>query len=920
MALSGSQIEELREALLSAFDEPSLTQMVRIGLEENLPVVAGGVTLREIVYHLITWSERTGHTEELVAAAVAANPGNPALKAFAAKYQGDGDEPPPPPPPDKPQPPSGPPGGASIGVYVAGNISTGGGDVVGGDKTVHGDEVRGDKVMGDQTKVGDISAHAAVAIGPGATIVQQVVSEADLRDRENLRVLRQMVTKYWIEGVLEKSLNHEAAIRLGLTDRSGMVENRPWRVIPQLGEDESRDLPPGTHIVDVFDQMNQRLLILGEPGSGKTTLLLELARELITRADRNPLLPSPVVFNLSSWSVRKPPLTEWLVAELRIRYNIPKKTAQVWIEQDRLLPLLDGLDEVASSCREDCAKSINQYRQDHLVPLVVCSRRAEYEQLDLKLMLGGAVLLQALTDIQAETFLEQAAPSLDALRLEMRKDGELRDLVKSPLILSMAALAYRDLTFRTIESVNGGQPWQQRLFDTFVSRMISLGKAESPYPPLQTLTWLRWLATRLQEHNQTWFFIEEMQPTWLGTRHRANNASYLMLLAGPIYVFLGGIILALVYGLIFSIAMVFANQIQSASTTTSVVGEMVTAPLVGILLGAIVSVPVSLILVGIIGLPYALVDAISGQYRTIAPNANEGMNRRRLRSIMYAGTFWAVLGLVIFGSAIGVTSGLMDGLLLGLLYGFLAGLAGTIVSSIKVIKLTNPFTGDSRISAGRIQFGLIQGFFVGLGYLLVSWVGGGQIGGAAGAVSGGILLWLVGGPIYGTLFEPNEQLEQEEIEHQEISVIPSQGIWKSARSSWKALLIVGFSCSVIFTLFFGLIFRLLFFDAVSMLAWPIYSGLLGTLFGLLFGLVSGLILGGGTVTKHCILRLGLRYRDYAPLNYSRFLDYAARLVFLRKIGGGYSFFHPLFGAHIADLTENDIERIAVLKVNDGGDT
>ena len=56
---------------------------------------------------------------------------------------------------------------------------------------------------------------------------------------------------------------------------------------PRVGETCPRCCRLAQHIIDVFDQMNQRMLILGEPGAGKTTLLLELARELIKRADEN---------------------------------------------------------------------------------------------------------------------------------------------------------------------------------------------------------------------------------------------------------------------------------------------------------------------------------------------------------------------------------------------------------------------------------------------------------------------------------------------------------------------------------------------------------------------------------------------------------------------------------------------------------
>src|SRR5205085_12420668 len=124
------------------------------------------------------------------------------------------------------------------------------------------------------------------------------------------------------------------------------------------------------------ERANGELLILGEPGAGKTTLLLELTRALLERARQDESQPIPVVFPLSSWTTRRQPLTEWLVAGLHSRYQVPFPLAISWIKTDQVLPLLDGLDEVAAPHRAECVEAINAYRQDHgLLPTVVCSRQ-----------------------------------------------------------------------------------------------------------------------------------------------------------------------------------------------------------------------------------------------------------------------------------------------------------------------------------------------------------------------------------------------------------------------------------------------------------------------------------------------------------------------------------------------------------------
>ena len=155
------------------------------------------------------------------------------------------------------------------------------------------------------------------------------------------------------------------------------------------------------------------LLILGEPGAGKTTLLLELARALLDRAARDEALPMPVVFPLSTWAARRPPLAEWLVGELVERYDVPRAVAQAWVAEEQILPLLDGLDEVPAEHRAACVGAINAFRAGRragLGSLAVCCRAAEYPALGTRLRLRGAVRLQPLTPGQVDAYLAAPAP------------------------------------------------------------------------------------------------------------------------------------------------------------------------------------------------------------------------------------------------------------------------------------------------------------------------------------------------------------------------------------------------------------------------------------------------------------------------------------------------------------------------------
>jgi hypothetical protein len=51
--------------------------------------------------------------------------------------------------------------------------------------------------------------------------------------------------------------------------------------------------------------------------------------------------------------------------------------------------------------------------------------------------------------------------------------------------------------------------------------------------------------------------------------------------------------------------------------------------------------------------------------------------------------------------------------------------------------------------------------------------------------------------------------------------------------------------------------------------------------------------GGLFALRRFILRLVIWIKQSGPLNYVRFLDYAAGRLFLRKVGGGYIFVHRM---------------------------
>ena len=307
-----------------------------------------------------------------------------------------------------------------------------------------------------------------------------------------------------------------ARIEFGLQVKSDAVE-QPLKTIVQTPDRPPETVPPGVSIGQVFDDHGGALLILGAPGTGKTTLLLELAQELLDRAERDENHPIPVVFNLSSWAVRRQPLDRWLVDELNERSDVPKRLARQWVETEQVLPLLDGLDEVAVDHRQACAEAINNFRRDHgLLQIAVCSRIADYESLGTKLRLRSAVVVQPLTRTEVQGYLERIGEPAHAVRAALKEDSFFSELLETPLMLWVAMLAYRDAPVElSIEDTI--EQRRRRLFANFIDAMFKRRSAETRYTQQQTLSWLSWLARTLTRNEQTVFYLENLREEWLPT-------------------------------------------------------------------------------------------------------------------------------------------------------------------------------------------------------------------------------------------------------------------------------------------------------------------------------------------------------------------------------------------------------------------
>jgi DNA polymerase III delta prime subunit len=676
---------------------------------------------------------------------------------------------------------------------------------------------------------------------------------------------QRMLTKVyacWVKGVLEKSVDDAALIALGLHEQRDAITN-PWRLVL-----EQQDLPSGTRITQVYDDGGGELLILGEPGSGKTTLLLELTRDLLERAKNDDTHPIPVVFNLSSWALKRQALTKWLVEELHAKYQVPRKLGQSWVDGDHIQPLLDGLDEVPVNYREACVDAINDFRQERgLVPFVVCSRSAAYMSQKKRVSLQRAVTVRPLTREQINEYLSSAEDKLTSIQNALHEDKVLQKLVTTPLMLSVITLAYQGIAVENYATADTIAVRRQQIFAIYVNQMLRRREGGGHYTQLQSLHWLAWLAQQMAQKNQAEFHIERMQIDWF-----SDHPFYQLLLStstGLLIAFFGWIVYSIFFWNKFGLVGVFTDAVSVSLFFT------------------IIYVLVNSVILPLLERQKQIIQAKSGKVKM-----------RSWRSALHfltsmLDTRWG------YGLLIGVPVGSLIGFIMGQAFGIIAGLAYGLIN---VLMITLEFSAFDKFSIeikpvenvvwswtsvwrnlrksvlSSLGFALLMGtlFIIDHDFDLKRGILAGLLYGVGYFITSNLMHW-------GASHEVLKKNESDK---------PNQGI----RRSTKNCLFFGTVTMCLSGLFFWLIH--------SLFGRPMEGIYYGALAGVIFGGIMALRGGGFACFQHYFVRILLLCAGYIPWNYVRFLDYAAEQILLRKVGGGYIFIHRMLLEHFASLYQS----------------
>ncbi|MBE0411451.1 MAG: hypothetical protein IBX69_17140, partial [Anaerolineales bacterium] len=320
---------------------------------------------------------------------------------------------------------------------------------------------------------------------------------------------------------------------------------------------------------------------------------------------------------------------------------------------------------------------------------------------------------------------------LKAVRATLAQDPDLLKLARIPLMLSLMTMAYQGLTSEQLHPLADKPARRQHLFEHYVAKMFTRRplSTDCPFSQSQATTWLSNIAEGVAKHQQSVFFIERLQPTWLPSNRLCQ-------LNRIIFGLVGGLIIGALFGLLGSL---FGSLIDHLlfGEVYNLPARMIDGLLIGMLAGLVIGLPVSL-----------LTELGSGTIKLVEEIKWHPPTLHQLRKLLQVGLVGALNGgllSALLGALMGWLFGsLLTGLRIGLVVGVIAGLVAGLFSELGQFFSTSEFTRHKHPNQG-IRNSAFNAMRMGLLYTLLF----GSLAGLLVGISSGLWTGLLGGLIAG---------------------------------------------------------------------------------------------------------------------------------------------------------------------------